>query len=315
MRKIINIVEGKKTITDLDNELTAKIAQSKGELSKAQSTSVDVPGKQASKEKSARINAPIDPESSRLFGHLHASGLKDDVVDGDIDFEYDDVKPTTPENLPAIISKAIVSAGGEIIPEWHMVKNLPGYMSSAIRALGRQVFMPFTNTPIEKIQVVSTLSNSETEVKALMAWIKQNGIKNDDAQLYFTEILPQYAPHVQIWNVRGYTFMLVKDHAGFYVYGFNGDKIGHTNHKQIEKPLDEMEVLIDKELEEALSNVKPYDRELEKIANRAQNAANRDGVPYAVFNLNKVGARMLVIRPSDSFPDEDRMVAGPFIPE
>jgi len=35
----------------------------------------------------------------------------------------------------------------------------------------------------------------------------------------------------------------------------------------------------------------------------------------AVFNLNTVGARMLVIRAADSFAGEQRMVAGPFNPQ
>lgn len=56
------------------------------------------------------------------------------------------------------------------------------------------------------------------------------------------------------------------------------------------------------------------DTKLEQVKRQAQSAANRDGEPTAVFNLNTVGARMLVIRAADSFASENRMVAGPFIP-
>ncbi len=56
------------------------------------------------------------------------------------------------------------------------------------------------------------------------------------------------------------------------------------------------------------------DVELDRLKARAQAAADRDGVAAAVFNLNRVGARMLVIRAADSFPGEGRMVAGPFAP-
>lgn len=56
------------------------------------------------------------------------------------------------------------------------------------------------------------------------------------------------------------------------------------------------------------------DKQLEQIKREAQNSANRSGDAMAVFNLNTVGARMLVIRASDSFPGENRMVAGPFEP-
>ena len=56
------------------------------------------------------------------------------------------------------------------------------------------------------------------------------------------------------------------------------------------------------------------DTKLEQIIRQAQATANRDGHAVAVFNLNTVGARMLVIRDADSFTGEKRMVAGPFQP-
>lgn len=56
------------------------------------------------------------------------------------------------------------------------------------------------------------------------------------------------------------------------------------------------------------------DTKLEQIKRQAQATADRDGQPCAVFNLNTVGARMLVIRAADSFAGENRMVAGPFVP-
>lgn len=54
---------------------------------------------------------------------------------------------------------------------------------------------------------------------------------------------------------------------------------------------------------------------IEQLSKQAQRHANAQGKAYAVFNLNRIGAPMYVIRPADSFPNEDRMVAGPFIPQ
>lgn len=54
---------------------------------------------------------------------------------------------------------------------------------------------------------------------------------------------------------------------------------------------------------------------IEQLAKQAQRYANAQGEAYAVFNLNRIGSPMYVIRPADSFPNEDRMVAGPFIPQ
>ena len=56
------------------------------------------------------------------------------------------------------------------------------------------------------------------------------------------------------------------------------------------------------------------DTKLEQIKRQAQATADRERHAVAVFNLNTVGARMLVIRDVDSFAGENRMVAGPFNP-
>lgn len=48
---------------------------------------------------------------------------------------------------------------------------------------------------------------------------------------------------------------------------------------------------------------------LEQIKRQAQAAANREGKPYGVFNLNRIGTAMYVIRDIDAFPGENRMVA------
>jgi hypothetical protein len=53
---------------------------------------------------------------------------------------------------------------------------------------------------------------------------------------------------------------------------------------------------------------------LERITRDAQSTANRTGLAMAVFNLNRVGSALYVIREADSFPDENRLVAGPFGP-
>ena len=54
---------------------------------------------------------------------------------------------------------------------------------------------------------------------------------------------------------------------------------------------------------------------LEKLSRDAQQTANNTGKPCAVFNLNRIGTPLYVIRDADSFPNENRMVAGPFNPQ
>jgi hypothetical protein len=58
-----------------------------------------------------------------------------------------------------------------------------------------------------------------------------------------------------------------------------------------------------------------HDRELERLARDAQATADRTRAAMAVFNLNRSGRRLLVIRDADSFAGENRLVAGPFAPQ
>jgi hypothetical protein len=54
---------------------------------------------------------------------------------------------------------------------------------------------------------------------------------------------------------------------------------------------------------------------IEQLSKQAQRYASQLNQPMAVFNLNRIGSPMYVIRPADSFPNEDRMIAGPFMPQ
>src|SRR5271157_3921639 len=139
---------------------------------------------------------------------------------------YGEPKPTTPEMLPAVISKALVKSGMDVAniePEWHMVKHLPGYLSKPIRAMGRQVFSPFTKTPIEDIQVLADIGggpNTEAELNLITKYVSSHGKRNDAMELAFHKVIPGYQADVVIYDCDGCTFFLVKDFAGQYIYSW-----------------------------------------------------------------------------------------------
>lgn len=211
-----------------------------------------MPGKTAGATATRRASAfagHVDGVAERL-GALSASRLRDELTDGQAmqiagfgddvpdnagagQFDgFDGVEPRNPENLPAVIGQAVAESGdGMIVPQWHMVRHLPGYLQQPIRALGRMVFRQFTDTPVEDIQTCTTLSNRVDEVKALMGWISRNGIRDDQAEMDFEGTIPDYKAETQVWNVQGYTFLLVKDFAGHYVYGWPGGRGVHLEHE------------------------------------------------------------------------------------
>lgn len=223
-------------------DLTTTSGNAHNSVAHGRDRAANLPGKKQSK---AQTKAAIKPMSAAaqddMRGIMQMVGDTQDEISDDEAARragHDSVghtdgmnEPPTPQNLPAIINTAVAASGMHIEPKWHMVRNLPGYMQSGIRALGRQLFGPFTDTPIEDIQVLSTLSNDDTEVKAMMTWIKRNGVKDDEAQIKFDNSpASRYGADVQIWNAEGFTFMVVKDPHGYYVYGWpggRGTQVGH----------------------------------------------------------------------------------------
>jgi hypothetical protein len=161
-----------------------------------------------------------EPMNDLSMSYLRDLANSDYGADDHLDAAYDALPdtPPIPQTLPAIISHEI--AGQDFNPEWFMVQNLPGYIQNAIRSIGRMVFAPFTRTPIGEIQVISTLTNPEADVRKMMAWIRNNGEVRDQAELKMESIMPGYGAKVQVRQVAGCEFMLVSDHQGFYIYGY-----------------------------------------------------------------------------------------------
>lgn len=215
---------------------------SKGQLSKVDSRVQQVPGTVASASDTAKSiaahskGAMSNPAISKFMQRVLASKMKDKVVDDDdLDNPYTRPEPRTPDNLPAVISKAVAQTDGRFNVKWHQVKNLPGYFQSAIRAMGRAVFEPVTKTRIENIYVISSLSNTETELRMLGSWIAKHGHKNDSMEMKFHDLLPGYNAKVDVYAAYGYTFAVVEDQFGRYIYGWDetDNRIGRTSTKQI----------------------------------------------------------------------------------
>lgn len=178
----------------------------------------------------AKLNGlKITPQMARGLNKLLASGLTDSITDAEARKNAGLSNPTPPvkqSTLPAVISKELKSAGTQN-PEWTAVKHLPGYLSGAIRAMGRKVFSPFTSVPIEEIYVIANFNgagssnpNTLEEVKAVAGFLQKEGERVTDAELKFTEILPGYEASLRVYNASGYQFIVCKDFAGYYIYAY-----------------------------------------------------------------------------------------------
>jgi len=241
LKNILNEIRTKFKTTDkarssIENEIEFGTDSTKsGEIS-TKSTSDVTPGKRSGKRKTRQAVSKMQgsPEAMSKLANADLSGLSDEMSNDEAmkraGVEYEDVipKPTKPETLPAVINKAM-STDTDIDVDWHMVKHLPGYLAEPIRALGRQVFKPFTDTPIEKIQVLAHMPtargpNDEMELRFVASWLKRNGTRDTHAEMNFEKTIPDYDAEVVVYSVLGYAFMVVKDFMGHYIYGWPSNK-------------------------------------------------------------------------------------------
>lgn len=167
----------------------------------------------------------LDRQSLIYLMNMDLSGLTDEPRPPRTDVsvpQYDITKPKAAD-LPAVLANALKVAGMQN-PKWHMVRNLPGYMSAGIRAIGRQVFRPFTSTEIEDIQVIANVNgsgpNTSAELNAVANFLVKFGTKNSDAAMHFHDRIPGYSAEMKVFTFANYTFLIVKDHAGQYIYSW-----------------------------------------------------------------------------------------------
>lgn len=233
---------------DLDFELMPQLDKGAVATSTA-GRNVGLPGKKAKRRVS---NVDVGPEGTRHLQTMNRD-MQDEISDDearrragvedadDLDVGMpadDDVGvPTQPnvENLPAVIRREVAETGGKINPEWHQIKHLPNYIQQPIRALGRQVFGQFTDTPIEDIQMIGTIGglNPERDVVGMMHWIRKNGIQADSAKMDFERFFPEgYQADVSLWRTKDYSFLLVHDFGGYYIYGWTQKNGIHLDQPQ-----------------------------------------------------------------------------------
>ncbi len=138
-------------------------------------------------------------------------------------------------SLPAVFNRSLICAQGEFVPQWQLVRNLPGYMQQPIRAVGRRALASFTRTDMEEIRLTGTKICEEYQVREIMAWIANNGkyIAQPDKELMtFADIFnpdtqAPYEAQVRLYEANGVDFLIVRDDYGHYIYSWpTRDRLG-----------------------------------------------------------------------------------------
>lgn len=184
----------------------------------------------SAKTKQAVSGIQMDQRSNDLLNQLDQSGLEDDRPARARNTTGGIPEPKPPGNEVAVRGQNISKRGTDIStdaaePNWHKIEDLPGYMKSAVRAIGRKVFEPLTNTDIEDIDVIANLNgsgpNTDEELKLVGSYLKRNGTRQSEAEIDFNQtVLRGYKADVQIWTAGDLEFLTVKDFQGQYIYSW-----------------------------------------------------------------------------------------------
>lgn len=144
-----------------------------------------------------------------------------DIEGVDDEPEYAVAEPVTPETVPKVINRELV-ADGVSIPDWHIVANLPGNMSRAIRTVGRQLFGAMTRTPTDSIVMIANVlgqgPNTSREINAVANWLRNTGQEVSSGDIDFENFIPGYSADVKMYRAANCRFLLVRDQFGQYIY-------------------------------------------------------------------------------------------------
>ena len=207
---------------DMPQDMPLKDPVNKGSLAKGRTVGAGLPSARVDTGDVA-INNP-HPEMGMSIGNQYGNFLQginsndDDIGEGE---EVEEPVPPVEETLPAIIQSALSTTAGEVksYQMANIVSRQPPQVRKELEKVGRDIFSQHSKTPksLKDIYSISSLTNSETEVKLMVAWVLMHGRKISDTTYNFPS-MPGYKPKAELWEDEGARFLIVretpKDFAG-----------------------------------------------------------------------------------------------------
>jgi hypothetical protein len=135
----------------------------------------------------------------------------------------DNTDPKEPGNDVANVETG-VRAAGKAKANWMGVDQLPGYMQTGIRRMGRVVFSPLTKTRLEDMSIIANLGghgpNKQMELDAVAKYAQSNATQTRDLAMSFGDMIPGYEPDAKVYVTPHDTYLVVQDEMGRYIYSW-----------------------------------------------------------------------------------------------
>lgn len=128
--------------------------------------------------------------------------------------------PKTIDNLQDIINDAMRKDGQFIPITWIKLIQLPNAQRELLLKLAPYIFKECTSIRFTQILTTSSMIIPRANAVKLIEWIRKDGKRIPHQNFDFSNIIPGYTAKEQLWEKEGYSFLLVKDDQGYYIYGW-----------------------------------------------------------------------------------------------
>lgn len=114
---------------------------------------------------------------------------------------------------------------GQVNPEWTRLGDMPMYILGPIRRLAKDLFAQYTDTPLERIEVIGNFGgngpNTDAEINSVSQWVLDHGQLESSDDVDFGQTMPGYSAQTRLFTTGERDFLLVKDDHGKYVYSWS----------------------------------------------------------------------------------------------
>lgn len=197
----------------------------------------------------SRFAREIDQDEALVNVDVNQNAAFDNIGQNDVP-QIGNPEPENPNYAVALSSREI-DVLKENVPQFHRIKDTPGYQQRMIRQLGRTVLRHFPTyakmeemcreagvDPLGQIKTICTVTDTSEQhkrsIEQVAAWIQANGRVIDARETDFGRefgVMNGYRPREIVATTDDMTFLLVhEDENGpmgeqYYIYTFQGGNI------------------------------------------------------------------------------------------
>jgi hypothetical protein len=125
-----------------------------------------------------------------------------------------------PEQVnPIAVANQAVANHLPVTPDWHDVRNLPGYQAGGVlRRIIRKTFDQAKGAQLEQLHMICDLLNPPAHVQAVARWIASNATAIEGIDYDYARSIPGFTAQFKVFQDEKTTYIVTQDVGGHYIY-------------------------------------------------------------------------------------------------